>query len=181
MKEGKASLNQAWAWPQKGAKINWRKIVNGYECVQFERKGRIGVEQPAQTMAVQRPRAVVPQWRVAVPCSVKMGRLPILFLIKLSPRRRCSSKNRFSRSPRNQCAATRTSMHINQRPMHLNKAWYHALFWRTTAVEKWLPNMLERKPTYIGILLFGFLRFFWLTCKAPSQIGDLNLATKLVL
>jgi hypothetical protein len=28
----------------KGAKTNGRKIVNGYECVQFERKGRIGVE-----------------------------------------------------------------------------------------------------------------------------------------
>jgi len=31
----------------KGAKTNRRKIVNGYECVQFERKDRIGVEQPA--------------------------------------------------------------------------------------------------------------------------------------
>jgi hypothetical protein len=30
----------------KGVKTNGRKIVNGYECVQFERKGRIGVEQP---------------------------------------------------------------------------------------------------------------------------------------
>ena len=28
----------------KGAKTNGRRIVNGYECVQFERKGRIGVE-----------------------------------------------------------------------------------------------------------------------------------------
>ena len=27
-----------------GAKTNGRRIVNGYECVQFERKGRIGVE-----------------------------------------------------------------------------------------------------------------------------------------
>ena len=27
-----------------GAKTNRRKIVNVYECVQFERKGRIGVE-----------------------------------------------------------------------------------------------------------------------------------------
>ena len=62
----------------KGAKTNGRRIVNGYECVQFERKGRIGVEQPAQTMAVQHPRAVVP-------CLVKIGRLPILFLIRLSP------------------------------------------------------------------------------------------------
>ena len=45
----------------KGAKTNGRKIVNGYKCVQFERKGRIGVEQPAQSVAVPRPGAVVPQ------------------------------------------------------------------------------------------------------------------------
>ena len=31
----------------KGAKTNRRRIVNGYVCVQFERKDRIGVEQPA--------------------------------------------------------------------------------------------------------------------------------------
>ena len=48
-------------------------------------------------------------------------------------------------------------------------------------MEKWLPNILERKPIYIGILLFGFLNFLWLTCKAPSQIGDLNQATKSIL
>ena len=48
-------------------------------------------------------------------------------------------------------------------------------------MEKWLLNMLERKPTYIGILLFGFLSFLWLTCKTPSLVGDLNLVTKLVL
>ena len=31
----------------KGAKTNGRRIVNGYECVQFERKGKIGIDQPA--------------------------------------------------------------------------------------------------------------------------------------
>jgi hypothetical protein len=36
----------------KGAKTNGRKIVNGYECVQFERKDIIGVGQPTQTVAV---------------------------------------------------------------------------------------------------------------------------------
>ena len=110
-----------------------------------------------------------------------MGRLPILLLIKLSPRRRCTRRNKFSRSLRNQCGPPRISMPINQRLMHLDKAWHHALFWGTTVVGKWLQNMLERKPTYIGILLFGFLRFLWPTCKAPSQIRDLNQATKSVL
>ena len=45
----------------KGAKTNGRRIVNGYECVQFERKGKIGIDQPAQTAAVQRPRVAVPR------------------------------------------------------------------------------------------------------------------------
>ena len=31
----------------KEAKTNGRRIVNGYECVQFERKGKIGIDQPA--------------------------------------------------------------------------------------------------------------------------------------
>ena len=34
--------------------------MNGYECVQFERKGKIGIDQPAQTATVQCPRVVVP-------------------------------------------------------------------------------------------------------------------------
>jgi hypothetical protein len=72
-------------------------------------------------------------------------------------------------------------MPTNPSTNHLDKAWLHVLLWETTAVEKWSPNMLERKPTYIGILLFGFLSFLWLTCKALSLFGDLNLATKLVL
>jgi hypothetical protein len=34
-----------------GDKTNGRKIINGYECVKFERKGKIGTDQPAQTAA----------------------------------------------------------------------------------------------------------------------------------
>ena len=30
-----------------GAKTNGRRIVNGFECVQFERKGKIGIDQLA--------------------------------------------------------------------------------------------------------------------------------------
>jgi hypothetical protein len=29
-----------------GAKTNGRKIINGYECVRFERKGKIGTDRP---------------------------------------------------------------------------------------------------------------------------------------
>ena len=35
-----------------GAKTNGRKIINGYECVKFERKERVGRDQPAQTVIV---------------------------------------------------------------------------------------------------------------------------------
>ena len=144
---------------------------------------QISLHRPRQCSVLERQcrATAVPQWRAAVLRPSKIGRLPILPLIKLSPRRRCTRRNRFSRSLRNQCGAPRTSMPINQRPMHLDKAWHHALFWRIIAVEKWLPNMLEKKPTYIGILPFGFLSFLWLTCKAPSHVGDLNQGTKLVL
>ena len=50
----------------KGAETNERRIVNVYKCVQFERKGRIGVGQPAQTTTVQRPWAAMPQSDSAV-------------------------------------------------------------------------------------------------------------------
>jgi len=43
-----------------GAKTNGRKIINGYECVMFERKGNIGVEWPAQIVTVQR---VIPDFK----------------------------------------------------------------------------------------------------------------------
>jgi hypothetical protein len=130
---------------------------------------------------VPHPRAVVPWWRAALSLPIKMGRPPILFLIRLSPKRRCPSRNRFSRSQKNQYGALWTSMPNNQRLNHFGKVWLHALFWEATVVEKLLPNMLDRKPMFIRILLFGFLYFLWLTCKAPSLVGDLNLATKLVL
>ena len=35
-----------------GAKTNGIKIINGYECVKFERKKRVGIDQPTQTAAV---------------------------------------------------------------------------------------------------------------------------------
>jgi hypothetical protein len=30
-----------------GAKTNGRKIINGYECVKFEKKGKIGIDRSA--------------------------------------------------------------------------------------------------------------------------------------
>jgi hypothetical protein len=35
-----------------GAKTNRRKIINGYECVRFERKGKISTDHPAQIATV---------------------------------------------------------------------------------------------------------------------------------
>jgi hypothetical protein len=37
-----------------GAKTNGKKIINGYECVRFERKDKIGTDQPTQTATVSR-------------------------------------------------------------------------------------------------------------------------------
>ena len=107
-KQGRHPLIKHGLGHTKGAKTNERRIVNGYKCVQFERKGKIGTDQPAQTAAVPPP--------------AKMGRLPILLLIKLSPRRRCTRRNKFFRSLRNQCGPPRISMPINRRLMHLDKA-----------------------------------------------------------
>jgi hypothetical protein len=44
-----------------GAKTNGRKIINGYECVKFERKGKIGTNRSAQTSIVPHPRVTVPR------------------------------------------------------------------------------------------------------------------------
>ena len=43
----------------KGAKTNGRKLVNGFECVQFE-KELIGTVQPIEPVAVLCKRAAVP-------------------------------------------------------------------------------------------------------------------------
>jgi hypothetical protein len=45
----------------KGAKTNGRKIINGYECMQFERKDRIGIEQPAQIAVVPHSGSAAPR------------------------------------------------------------------------------------------------------------------------
>jgi len=44
----------------KGGKTNGRKVVNGYECVQFMSKGKIGTDRPAQKVAHKQPRAAQP-------------------------------------------------------------------------------------------------------------------------
>ena len=46
-KQGRHSSIKHRLGHTKGAKTNGRKVVNSYECVQFERKDRIGTDQPA--------------------------------------------------------------------------------------------------------------------------------------
>jgi hypothetical protein len=43
-----------------GAKTNGRKIINGYECVKFERKGKISTDRPVQIAAVLHHRVAMP-------------------------------------------------------------------------------------------------------------------------
>jgi hypothetical protein len=35
----------------KGAKTNGRQVINGYECVQFMSKRKVGIDQPTQMVA----------------------------------------------------------------------------------------------------------------------------------
>jgi hypothetical protein len=64
---------------------------------------------------------------------------------------------------------------LNLRPMYI--LWFLCLFnyklLTLSTVNKWkCPNMLDRKPMFIRIPLFGFLSFLWLTCKVPSLVGS---------
>jgi hypothetical protein len=69
----------------KGAKTNGRKVINGYECVQFMSKGKVGIDQPAQMVAQKQPRAAQPakgnsaavKGGSAAP--TEKGRLPLFF------------------------------------------------------------------------------------------------------
>jgi len=70
----------------KGGKYNGRKIINGYECVKFINKGKVGTEQPAQKVAHKSPRVAQPakagsatvKGGSAAP--IEKGRLPTLSL-----------------------------------------------------------------------------------------------------
>ena len=111
----------------KGAKTNERRIMNGYECVLFERKGKIGTDQPTQTMAVHRPRAAVPRSSSATvkgssAAPRKNGKATNSVPDQTKPKKKVFQQKQVSRSLRNQCGAARTSMAINQRSMHLDKA-----------------------------------------------------------
>ena len=46
-KQGRHPLIKHGLSHTKGAKTNGTRIVNDYECVQFEMKGKIGTDQPA--------------------------------------------------------------------------------------------------------------------------------------
>jgi hypothetical protein len=65
-KQGRNSLIKHGLGHTAGAKTNGRKIINGYKCVKFERKGKIGIDWPAQRVAVPHPRATVPHSGSAV-------------------------------------------------------------------------------------------------------------------
>jgi hypothetical protein len=45
---------------KKGAKTNGKKVINGYECVKFTSKGKMGTEQPAQKVTPWLPRGALP-------------------------------------------------------------------------------------------------------------------------
>jgi hypothetical protein len=60
-KQGRHPLIKHGLRHTAAAKTNERKIINGYEFVKFERKGKIGTDRPAQTATVPHHRAVVPQ------------------------------------------------------------------------------------------------------------------------
>jgi hypothetical protein len=44
----------------KGGKTNGRKMINGYECVQFMSNGRVGTDRPAQIATHKQPQAAQP-------------------------------------------------------------------------------------------------------------------------
>jgi hypothetical protein len=45
---------------EKGNKTNGRKVINGFECVQFISKGKIGTDRPAQWLTQKPTRAAQP-------------------------------------------------------------------------------------------------------------------------
>jgi hypothetical protein len=44
----------------KYGKTNGRKVINGYECVQFMSNDRVGIDRPAQMATHKQPRAAQP-------------------------------------------------------------------------------------------------------------------------
>jgi hypothetical protein len=49
-KEGRLSHIKNGLGHEKGNKTNGRKVINGFECVQFIGKGKIGTDRPAQSV-----------------------------------------------------------------------------------------------------------------------------------
>jgi hypothetical protein len=45
---------------KKGAKTNGRKVFNGYECIKFTSKGKIGTKQPTKKVPEKQPQATLP-------------------------------------------------------------------------------------------------------------------------
>ena len=78
---------------KKGAKTNGRKVINGYECVNFTSKGRIGTEQPAQKVASRLPQAILPA-KGSSAAPTEKGRLRILPMLVTSPRSKCLSQSK---------------------------------------------------------------------------------------
>ena len=112
---------------------------------------------------------------------IEKGRPPPPPLLMSSPRRRCFIQSRLSRNQRNPSGSLQIDMLINQRQKHLLNVWNLTLFCSTTVRGRCLPSLLAMVEMFIIMLSFGFLKFLWLTCKAPRIFGDLKLGTKLVL
>ena len=104
-----------------GGKTNERKVINGYECVQFVSKEQEGTDRSAQMVAQGQPRAA--PWPMGGSAAVKggspapteKGRPPPPPMLMSSPRRRCLILSRLSRNQRNLSRSLQIDMLINQR------------------------------------------------------------------
>jgi hypothetical protein len=93
-KQGRHSSIKHGLRQTTGAKTNGRKIRNGYECVKFERKGKIGIDRPAQTAAVpHHTRSAVVKGGSAAPC--KNGKFTNFVPDQTKPKKKVSQRKQI--------------------------------------------------------------------------------------
>ena len=127
-KEGRHPYIKDGLGLKKGAKTNGRKVINGYECVKFTSKGKMGTEQPAQKVTPWLPRAALPtkggsaavKGGSAAPH--RKGKAIHSSYASEKPKKHMYQQEQKILKPRDQSGAHQASLVINPRHKYFDKA-----------------------------------------------------------
>ena len=160
--------------------------MNGYECVQFERKGKIGTDQPAQTMAMQCPRASVPhsgsaavKGSNAVPR--KNGKATNYVPDQTKPKKKVYQEKQVFQKPKELVWATKNKYAYQPKTYAPRQSLTSCFVLKNNSSGKVVAKYVGKETNIYRNISIWVPKFLVTNMQGPKSNWGLNLATKLIL